>query len=113
MDVYKLACQCFEFGLGDHLVVYEGARTPIGIEFAADDDLLPYRLIAFRLSECCLNYAALFAFGDGFGVGTRAHHQIECTEYDTLTSTRFACHDGESLVEINVEVRDKGVVAYV
>ena len=40
VDIYQSCGQGFELQKGNHTVVHEGARFPVGIEFAADD----YRL---------------------------------------------------------------------
>jgi HisJ family histidinol phosphate phosphatase len=54
-----------------------------------------------------------FALGDAFDIGTCTHNEIECTKNDALTCTRFTCHHREPLMEINIQVGDQSVVAYV
>ena len=110
MDVYELACQGFQFGLCDDLVIHERPRTPILVKFATDNNLLafsPHRL------KGRFDHASFFAFGDTLAVGASAHNEVQRAQYDALARTCLTRHNGESLMEINVQVGDKCIVAYV
>ena len=108
MDVNELTRKSFKFGLGHYFIVDKRTRTTILIQLAADDNLA-FRLIA---PKCRFDDTAFFTFGDAFDVGTCTHHEVERTENNALTSTCLTRHHGESLMEINVQMRDQSIVAY-
>ena len=92
VDVYQACRQRLEFCQRYHRVIHKRTRFAVAVQFAANDTLVKLRL----------DDTLVFAVGNGFGVCSSAHYQIERTENNTLTCTRFAGQHGETALKVKV-----------
>ena len=122
MDVDDAGCEVAQRGERYGRIVEEGATFTSCGYFAAHDALVSVEVdvvfgkegvevqpadieLAFDNAFCCLCLYGSF-------VGSRTTEQAQCAKQDALTGTRLARDDHEASGDVDVELTDEGVMAY-
>ena len=123
VDVYECLPYFLEKGEGHRRVVDKGARLACCRHFSADDaaSVVIVKVIAVKERlhavvchiQLYLHHTPLGSSLDSAAVRSLSCEQAYSADDDGFSSTCLACDDGESWVEVYVEMFYEGIVFYV